>query len=270
MSINLGIGLAIAALVLLAAVLALRNKLKDKAQQAVDTKLYDGLPTPTRVFSNLLAWFIGPHPQGGPSRSVGLPDHPEAIPDGLWRVRLPAATWPNPAFQLHGVSINAGSLGADKEIYAKIRVTVPEGGTLRPVSFNAPDPEPATPPNLPVLLTFGVQRTGDDWTASYNAAEFDRFYWTPGVLQLGPGPQSGIYELRSPLDASAVAINGKGWTDAQSHSQADSPQQFAATLAECEDVFICTGGGSGLEHGIWYDGPAGTEALIDLLDFKIN
>ena len=183
-------------------------------------------------------WTVGPIVNGR-SVSRGLPLRPERGPGHSIAVRIPTAPG-----SLHGLTLVPGDLSRARRLVLRYRVETAPGVWV----------EPRTGPGLPPLITFYLQRRGDNWSAR---GPFETYRWYAGFATqtLSPG---GERTMVAPLDGN--------WTAVLTSSARSSPQAFRAALRDAGAVGIVLGGGDGLGHGIQASGPA----RLVITEFRIE
>ena len=181
---------------------------------------------------NASNWRIGPMLRingDWTNRSVGIPRQPTQV--GLeWYFDIPRQ-----GGSVHYVTFNHGPLTGKTRIRMRYRVDMAEDVHIWPKTAEPPAPS---------IITLYFQRRGDDWSAD---AEHETHRWFASFAMQMP-ISAGEHEIIAPLDSN--------WTAIMTSSRESNPTGFAAALANAQCVGFVLGGGDGLGHGAWADGPA--------------
>lgn len=192
-------------------------------------RVYAQLPHRHGFNGNLMDpknWEIGPF---NPNRvSVGVPVNPVRASDG-WSFDIPQA--PGHA---HYVTAAYGPLTGKHLLRLRYRIDMATGTHIWPL----------TALGSPSMITLYFQRRGDDWSA---AGEYETYRWYAGFAMQMP-LEAGEHEMVAPLDGD--------WGATQTSTRASAPAAIQAAVDQASEVGFVLGGGSGLGHGVYADGPA--------------
>lgn len=168
-------------------------------------------------------WHIGPVVRGV-NLSRGMPEKPYPDPQGGWSINFPDSSG-----EVHAVvNHSPPSLVGAREVRLHYSVV---GGGFTPSEFTTRD----------ALVTFGIQRKGDNWSGTGKYASY-RWY-SKQVVRLEPG----INTLSVPLNAAAMSnVNG----------QSSDVSGLASTISDLDNLSVLFGHSSGRGHGVYATEPS--------------
>ena len=186
-------------------------------------------------------WEIGPIIRGK-SYSVNMPLRPQPTERG-WSFDFPSNSKRDG--HVHYVSFDPGSLDGAREIKVRYRVDARRGTRFVPQEF----------PDRPATVSLYFQRAGDNWTAKGRYAMYRWYAPADSIQSIAPGVHEMTVRLDDPRWGAVVGGNASQY-----------PREFAAALANADNVGLVFGSKGGRGHGVYATGPA----RFELLDFRIR